>query len=321
MTNFQIKEYIYSLGEVAARLYDIEVALYKTKPNDRIRLEKKLSELHELFNNNPEAKLIVVQLSRNSTTDIREVAAMLIRYLWFYGKYLPYDSNNRLMYEKDMQAYARSLSWTIPLIKSFILDKATYPVIKSLYDIWEMKYASNQEIELIRDSVLSIVGHKSSEVRKNIVRTLVDYYPINDEALHILDKRALEFYINSSYDSDEQIRDWSLFVLSSSIENVNDETAKAFIAAFNRESQQSEAYVEALVGLARMGLEYERILPLITINLSNEGCGTGWIDAAEQVHSGELLEGIIEMYERITKIDQDDNRLQSLEIALRDWND
>ncbi len=70
-----------------------------------------------------------------------------------------------------------------------------------------------------------------------------------------------------------------------------------------------------------MGLEYDRIEQLTVDNLSKDGCGTGWIDAAEQLHSSECLARLVDLYERIIESDQNDYRLQNLEIVLSDWND
>lgn len=321
MTNSQIKEYLYSLGETARGLHDIEYLLYKTNKTDEALFEKRLSLLVTFMQTHEHAESVIIQLSQDGRTDIREIAAALINYLWCYWMYLPYESNNSKKYEKTMRQYAQNLSWTIPLIKKFILDKAEGPVVISLYNIWKMDYAQPEQVKLIRDAVLSITKHKSLEVRKAIVRTLSDYYPSNDEALRTLDKWALQFYIDATYDADEQLRDWALYELWSSVENLNNNAATAFTEAFNRESPESEAYIESVVGMARMGLQYDRIEHLTVANLSQDGCGTGWIDSAEQLHSSECLAKLVDLYERIIGSDHNDYRLQKLEIVLIDWND
>ncbi len=319
MNNRQIKEYIYSLGETAAKLHDAELSLYKIADDDA-KTEKNLSILVDLVDEHADAQNIIAQLSHDSRTDIREIAAALINYLWRYWKYIPYHEDKKSEYEKTIQNYARRLSWTVPLIKAFILDKAEQPVLISLYNIWEMEYAKPTEIALLRDAALSVTKLRSIEIRKALVRTLADYYFDNDKALHLLDKPALQFYIDATYDSDEQIRDWALFELHTSVENLNDQAAKAFLDAFDRESPESDAYMEAAIGMARMRLEYNHLKPVILDNLSQTYCGSGWFDIAEYMHTEEIFKALNELHDKIYKYDANDRRLPSLKEILEMWD-
>jgi hypothetical protein len=319
MNNQQIKERVYSLGETAAKLHDIELALYKTT-EDEAAFEKNLSALVRLVGTRADAQAVIVRLSRDSRTDVREIAASLIDYLWRYWKSMPYHEDKKSAYEKTAQNYARSLSWTIPLIKDFILGRATQPLLISLYTIWEMEYAKPTEIASLRDAVLSIAKHNSVEVRKALIRTLANYYPDNGEALHILDEQAFQFYIDATYDSNEQVRDWALFELHTSIEDHSRKAAHAFAAAFERESPESEAYVEAVVGMAKLGLQYDKLTAVIMDSLSQEHCGTGWFDAADYVHSEEMRTALSGLRDKISQTNREDERLPLLNDILNNWN-
>ena len=220
-----------------------------------------------------------------------------------------------------MKTYADKLSWTMPLIEKFLQDRTPNPIIISLYNIWELDYVPISYITRLRNAAVKLTDTKSIEIKKALIRTLADYYEDNEEARRILDEQALQFYIDATYDPHEKVRDWAFFELWTSVENLNTAASQAFIAGFDRESPTSEAHVEAAIGMARMGLEYERLVPVILENLAKEGCGTGWIDAAEEVHTADVLLAVKALYKRIISFDQNDDRLDKLERLLRDWND
>jgi hypothetical protein len=323
MTNQQIKEYLYSLGSTSAKLHDLELALYKFF-GKRAKQAALLKELHNFVDGNEEAIELIINFSDDNRTDIREVSASLVNYLWKYWKDIKWDFDDDPKYHKynhAMKAYADKLSWTLPLIEKFLGDKAQNPIVVSLYNIWELEYVPKSTIAKLRKAAVKLTDTKFLETKRSLVRTLVDYYPSDEEARSILDDQALQFYVNSTYDPNEQVRDWALFELHLRVGNLNDAAAKAFLTAFDRESPESEAHVEAAIGMARMGLKYERLIPVILDNLAKDSCGTGWLDAAEYASNEEILLALIDLYKRIVNIDSEDTRLDKLEILLYYWND
>ena len=306
-------------GSHAKKLWQLGQNILDSRNKSREVWGSALTSLFNFVDQTAPAQNVLEQLSKDKRQEVREVAAYLIRCLWQYWKVIPYQTESRRAYDAHIHAHAKSLRWTIPIIKSLLKDRAIKPLDEALYIIWEMENAPKQSMNQLKILALRHTHHASPDIRYSLVRTLYCYYPTDKQSQYILDD-ALMFYIDSTYDSCEKVRDWACFELWLSIANLNEEVAKAFQDAINRESPISDVYAEAVIGAARLGLNRERIDAIICDNLDEKDFGTAWIDAVEQSGSGKCLESLVKAYSKILKADSKDYRLEAIENAFEDWN-
>jgi hypothetical protein len=148
------------------------------------------------------------------------------------------------------------------------------------------------------------------------VQNITYLYPLGEDG-YTLDRSALEGLIKATQDKDEEIRDWACFILHNNVDNLNNEAEQTFERVVEQENQNSDTYMEAVVGLTKMGHNMDEI---ICENLARDDCGRGWLSAVELSGSAQCFESLVDLYNRILTKDSNDFRLEFIEELFTEWN-
>ncbi|HUC20666.1 MAG TPA: hypothetical protein VMR98_04190 [Candidatus Polarisedimenticolaceae bacterium] len=308
---------LHTYGPLAARLDSLTDEVDKAG-GERELWEAKLKNFIEFFDANKLAGL-VEQLSRDPYAYNRELAAATILCLWTGWKIIPYNGDMDA-HKSQAREHAAKLDWTFPVLARLFADKRLGPVEWAILVASEIEHASEQRIKEYRAHLLRASKSRFSDLRLEVVRRLYNLYPSNDDGRHTLDQPAMDFMISSTKDPDIRVRDWACFELWLCVENLDERAEQAFRRVIRKEHPDSDVYLEAVTGLARMtgGKDVEDI---IRANLERDDFGKGWMDAAEQSHSTESLDALLQAHRRLTAEDPSDNRIGAIEDVLEAWND
>lgn len=239
-------------GPLSAQLDNLEKEISASAASQG-QWNAKLGELIEYFQENQaDLRYLIQQLSRDHFSYNRELAASILLYLWEGWKILPYKEMQKDIYVAQMQKYARDLDWTLPILERLLEDKCSGPVELAIRVASEMDYASPHVLEIYRPHVLNASKSKFSDVRLAAVQHLAFLYPNNDQALHVLDELAMDCLIASTKDLDINVRDWACFVLWLYVDNLDEGANNAFRERIEKEHSDSEVYMEAVIGMARL---------------------------------------------------------------------
>jgi hypothetical protein len=283
-----------------------------------------MTKLLRCLNASPHARTALDQLSLSCEQESRLIAAALLQFLWVYWKYIPYHKHDKdyQQYHADIAAYVATIVWTLPIVERLLNDQTVKVLSMALYILQDVTAIPQEQIKTLRDIAIMHANHPSAQIRLAIVRVLYECYPKTDNARHVLDEAALQFYVDSTYDPNEQVRDWACFELWLSVENLTDRTGRAFLDAVQRESPESEVYMEAVIGLARVGIDPENTDRCIIERLADpESCTKGWVDAAEQSHSDVCRARLIDLRNAVIVANRNDTLLDAIECALANWDE
>ena len=309
MPNKNVIQMLHTYGPIAIELESLTELIDGPFKRDKVsRLLAKLAKL----NDDTSLRLVVEGLSQDSYAYNRELAADTIRQLWLAWKFIPYEDEKT--YHKSVKGYVTSLAWTVPIIESLLTDSAVGPTELAVMTMGEMGPAGIATQRKLRPLVLRTMHHKSADVRLQAVRNLHYIYPFGDDGA-VLDGLALEAMLVATYDENEKVRDWAIFTLHNDIQSTDERVQRAYLDAFQREDPDSDTYMEAVVGLAKTGMEGEAS-EVICKNLKREDCGSGWIDAAVASKTEKCHEAMERMRTRLLNSDPDDARLDYLSNLL-----
>ena len=217
------------------------------------------------------------------------------------------------------------MAWILPILRKLFLDKRSGPAELALRTV-EVNftcYISDEIQKQLRDDLIKLFSNStSSEVRLQIIQSLPNLYPMNDNAESIFDEPSLECLIKATGDSDTEVRNWACFVIRLHVDNLNSKIEKALEYVLKTEPYDSETYREALIGLARFGRK--DIEKIICKQLATGNCKISWFYAVEASQSTDCLLAMLRLYENtLEEADQETiipAWYEAIEDVLIGWN-
>lgn len=247
----------------------------------------------------------------------RELVAVTIMYLWQAWAY--HDSDN--LPKHALHKNPEELSWTLPLLQVLIEDRAAGPVELTVRALSEMRDTDETTHNLAETLLAHALSNKSADARLEVVRSVGSLIQMNDNAEWTANSSEIETLIKASEDKDEEVRNWAYFELHK-IDNLDKRIANVFRSGIVKEKPESEAALEALVGLAK----YDGRLTdeFVCARIRTMDCTALWLDAANESHSTECLEALIDLYQATREEDDQEGINEywydQLESIIKYWN-
>lgn len=316
-------EHLKTYGPLATKLDELVDAIYETDYDDRNRSRILTTKLFK-YCQQKDTPYLLARLADDKYAYSRELVSCVLRYLWESGKYK--HIKDRDAYEAWRIEFCKELAWTLPLIEKLLHDTTILSVeiaIRAASEAGDMSQSFRSrdmhELGPIQDKMLELTTHRSPRVRQQAVNYLASVFPYDDDSM-VADIRVHDALIKACYDSDAEVRNWAYFELHIHVANLDDATKQAFLHGLHTEAAESENYLEAVNGLARMGYS-ELVDEIIIARLRTGEAGSGWIDAAEYSHTTDCLDALFALRQWLAEHFPEDNQIETITLVLYYWND
>jgi len=307
VTNAQYNQKLTAYGPIAVCLDE-----YDTMLNDEnVDWWPAVEEFYE-YTRSADCQPVIIKLAQDGSVVVRALAARIITILW--------DATRMSRPKPERRKMAQDLAWTMPLLERLMYDRSASVVIDALAFAWRYDNDLIDAPPQLRQAAIDVASHKSADVRLKVVQVLNDFYPSDDEALGILDEPAKAVYLKVFEDSSKDIRDWAYFKVRQ-FKEPDERFAAGLLKGVAAEHPLSDAYMEAVISAAAMGLELDMIEQIIVDNVNDPDCGRDWVDALEYCKTAECAEAAVAWYSREVQTGANTVLLDKLERLFYDYND